>query len=256
MPALPSSNPAQFVQCAPVLHVADVEATAAFYRDVLGFTWDFGDDAYAVVWRDNSAIHFVRDEGSPKGVHLFQWVKDVDAYFKEVVGRGAEVAAEPQTSRMGSANLVCVTSTVSGSCSARISIATKETRLMNAATRRRRTLLLSWVLILSVPAVGRPQPTPIVSLATRAEREAFLSTARFVADAPASGSTAWRASLVDGALKHDATVNSEDGTGPTQRKLQIQSRCLRAGQAVRSPSGPAIGRAVGEQPIGIRHLVA
>ena len=41
MPALPSSNPAQFVQGAPVLHVADVEATAAFYRDVLGFTWDF-----------------------------------------------------------------------------------------------------------------------------------------------------------------------------------------------------------------------
>ena len=57
MPALPSSNPTQFVQCAPVLHVADVFATAAFYRDVLGFTWDFGDDAYAVVWRDNSAIH-------------------------------------------------------------------------------------------------------------------------------------------------------------------------------------------------------
>jgi len=94
MPALPSANPAQFVQGAPVLHVANVEATAAFYRDVLGFTCDFGDDAYAVVWRDNSAIHFVRDDGSPKGVHLFQWVKDVDAYFKEVVGRGAEISAE------------------------------------------------------------------------------------------------------------------------------------------------------------------
>ncbi len=95
MPALPSSNPAQFVQGAPVLHVENVKATAAFYRDILGFTWDFGDDAYAVVWRDNSAIHFVRDDGSPKGVHLFQWVKDVDAYFKEVVGRGARVAGEP-----------------------------------------------------------------------------------------------------------------------------------------------------------------
>jgi catechol-2,3-dioxygenase len=44
MPALPSSNPAQFVQGAPVLHVHDVKATAAFYRDVLGFTWDFGDE--------------------------------------------------------------------------------------------------------------------------------------------------------------------------------------------------------------------
>ena len=95
MPALPSSNPDQFVQGAPVLHVPDVAATASFYRDVLGFAWDFGDETYAVVWRDNSAIHFVRDEASPKGVHLFQWVKDVDAYYREIVARGAEVAKEP-----------------------------------------------------------------------------------------------------------------------------------------------------------------
>jgi predicted enzyme related to lactoylglutathione lyase len=95
MPALPSANPKQFVQGAPVLHVPNVAATAAFYRDMLGFTWDFGDDTYAVVWRDNSAIHFVRDEASPKGIHLFQWVKDIDGYHRELIARGAEVAAEP-----------------------------------------------------------------------------------------------------------------------------------------------------------------
>ena len=95
MPALPSSNPAQFVQGAPVLHVQDVRATATFYRDILGFTWDFGDDAYAVVWRDNSAIHFVRDDRSPSGVHLFQWIKDVDAYHQELITRGAEIASGP-----------------------------------------------------------------------------------------------------------------------------------------------------------------
>src|SRR5213083_915307 len=95
MPALPSANPAQFVQGAPVLHVADVKATAEFYRDVLGFTWDFGDETYAVVWRDNSAIHFVRDSGKPSGVHLFQWIKDVDAYHREIVSRGAVVTMEP-----------------------------------------------------------------------------------------------------------------------------------------------------------------
>lgn len=95
MPALPTSNPAQFFQGATVLHVPDVKSTAVFYRDVLGFTWDFGDDAYAVVWRDNSAIHFVRDEGTPRGVHLFQWVRDVDAYRREILGRGAVVASEP-----------------------------------------------------------------------------------------------------------------------------------------------------------------
>jgi uncharacterized glyoxalase superfamily protein PhnB len=101
MPALPTSNPKQFVQGAPVLHVPDVSATATFYRDVLGFTWDFGDDAYAVVWRDNSAIHFVRDPVRPHGVHLFQWVKDVEAYYAEVIARGARTATAPSTQPYG-----------------------------------------------------------------------------------------------------------------------------------------------------------
>ena len=101
MPALPSSNPRQFVQGAPVLHVPDVVSTAKFYRDVLGFTWDFGDETYAVVWRDNSAIHFVKDTESPKGIHLFQWVKDVDSYHRELVDRGVEGLTGPQDQPYG-----------------------------------------------------------------------------------------------------------------------------------------------------------
>ena len=101
MPDLPTSHPRQFVQGAPVLHVPDVVGTAAFYRDVLGFTWDFGDDTYAVVWRDNSAIHFVKDKTSPSGIHLFQWVKDVDAYYDEIVARGASIAREPANQPYG-----------------------------------------------------------------------------------------------------------------------------------------------------------
>ena len=45
MPNLPSANPTQFIQGAAALHVLDVKATATFYRDVLGFNWDFGGDA-------------------------------------------------------------------------------------------------------------------------------------------------------------------------------------------------------------------
>jgi predicted enzyme related to lactoylglutathione lyase len=95
MPAHPSSNPKQFIQGVPVLHVPDVEGTARYYRDVLGFTWDFGDETYSVVWRDNSAIHFVKDDRKPAGVHLFQWVRDVDAYHEEIARRGARVASAP-----------------------------------------------------------------------------------------------------------------------------------------------------------------
>jgi predicted enzyme related to lactoylglutathione lyase len=95
MPAPPVANPKQFIQGAPVLHVPDVEATARYYRDVLGFTWDFGDATYSVVWRDNSAIHFVRDDKAPVGIHLFQWVRDVDAYHEEIAKRGAQIASAP-----------------------------------------------------------------------------------------------------------------------------------------------------------------
>ena len=91
MPNFPTANPAQFVQGAPVLHVADVSAATAFYRDVLGFTCDFGDEQYAVVWRDNSAIHFRQSRGAPAGLHLFQWVRDVDAYHRELRSRGVRV---------------------------------------------------------------------------------------------------------------------------------------------------------------------
>jgi predicted enzyme related to lactoylglutathione lyase len=96
MPDRPTSDPDQFIQGAPVLHVGDVKATAAYYRDVLGFQWDYGDEEYAVVWRDNSAIHLARGgQGTPSGIHLFQWVRDVDAYHREIRDRGAEVIEDP-----------------------------------------------------------------------------------------------------------------------------------------------------------------
>ena len=95
MPTYPSANPDQFIQGAPVLHVQDVLAAVTYYRDVLGFTSDFGNEDYAIVWRDNSAIHFVKSDRRPSGVHLFQWVRDVDACYREVRERGAEITAEP-----------------------------------------------------------------------------------------------------------------------------------------------------------------
>jgi hypothetical protein len=43
-----------------------------------------------------SAIHFVRgDRGSQCRV-LFQWVRNVDVYHREIVDRGAEVIQESQ----------------------------------------------------------------------------------------------------------------------------------------------------------------
>ena len=99
MPKQPTSNPKQFIQGAPVLAVPDVKATAAYYEDILGFNNDFhwedkNNHHYAVVWRDNSAIHLATGEEPPKGIALFQWVSNVDEYYQEVADRGADICME------------------------------------------------------------------------------------------------------------------------------------------------------------------
>lgn len=94
MPDLPTSNPSQFYQGAPLLLVPDVTATAAFYRTVLGFTvdGDAGSPDYTVVWRDNAAVHLARGDRAPSGVRVFFWVKDVDALHAEVTRHAAAIA--------------------------------------------------------------------------------------------------------------------------------------------------------------------
>jgi predicted enzyme related to lactoylglutathione lyase len=94
MPDVPTSNPEQFCQGAPLLLVPDVCATADFYRSVLGFKSDPRADTpeYSVVWRDNAAVHLAQGEHAPMGVRIFFWVKDVNTLYEEVVQRGAAIA--------------------------------------------------------------------------------------------------------------------------------------------------------------------
>ncbi|HJU73671.1 MAG TPA: glyoxalase superfamily protein [Gemmatimonadaceae bacterium] len=93
MPDLPTSNPEQFYQGAPVLLVPDVSATAAFYRRTLGFKSDPEGETpeYTVVWRDNAALHLARGEHVPVGVRIFFWVRDVNALYEEVTRQGAAI---------------------------------------------------------------------------------------------------------------------------------------------------------------------
>src|SRR4029453_2374047 len=81
---------------------------------------------------------------------------------------------------------------------------------------RRLALLVSVVVsVLSTPTYGRQQPTAAFSVVTRDEREAFLATASFATDPPTDDRPSWRAVLDDGTRKHDASVVTEDGSGPT-----------------------------------------
>ena len=94
--------------------------------------------------------------------------------------------------------------------------------MKNPDFHRRLALLASAVLwVLSTPAHGRQQPTAASSFATRDEREAFLATARFATDRPTDGRPSWRAVLDDGTRKHDASVITQDGSGPTRANYRF-----------------------------------
>ena len=83
-------------------------------------------------------------------------------------------------------------------------------------------LLASVVLgVLSTAAHSRQQPAGPSSFVTRDEREVFLAAARFATDPPADGRPSWRAVFDDGTRKHDASVVTEDGSGPTRRNYRF-----------------------------------
>jgi hypothetical protein len=93
---------------------------------------------------------------------------------------------------------------------------------MKADGDNRLVLLVSFVmLVLSAPAEEREQPGTPSSLETRDEREAFLSKASVVTDAPSDGRSSWRAGLDDGTRRHEASVDTEDGSGPTRRNYRF-----------------------------------
>ena len=99
MPDMPTRDPEQFYKGSPLLLVPDVPATADYYRHVLSFKSDPDGTSpeYTVVWRDNAAVHLARGDQAPTGVRIFFWVKDVNALYDDVSGRGAEIVAPIET---------------------------------------------------------------------------------------------------------------------------------------------------------------
>ncbi len=88
---------------APVIPVSDFQVGLAYYRDVLGFGVEFmwGEPAfYACLCRDDVAIHIAAEhvaKRAPGQTGMCIFVRDVDAAFSELSGRGALVVAPPQT---------------------------------------------------------------------------------------------------------------------------------------------------------------
>lgn len=103
---------------------------------------------------------------------------------------------------------------------------------MKAAADRRLALLVPSVIavLLVAPTRGREQAGTPPSVETRDERELFLSKASVVTDAPVDGRMSWRATLDDGTRRHDASVVTEDGSGPTRRNFRFNVAAYELGR--------------------------
>jgi catechol 2,3-dioxygenase-like lactoylglutathione lyase family enzyme len=99
----------QIASVSPVLLVADVFATAEYYRDVLGFSFDeiYGEPpSFVIVERGGARLMFRQPrEGAPPPPNAtvtpnFAWdvflaVDDVEALAEELRGKQAEILSGP-----------------------------------------------------------------------------------------------------------------------------------------------------------------
>lgn len=99
----------QITSASPVLLVADIFATAEYYRDVLGFQFDeiHGDPpSFVIVQRDGVRLMFRQPrEGAPPPpnggvspafpIDVFLYVEDVDALAEELRARHADILHGP-----------------------------------------------------------------------------------------------------------------------------------------------------------------
>jgi uncharacterized glyoxalase superfamily protein PhnB len=97
----------QFKRIVPLLQVADMGMTLAYYREVLGFELDFAwpseDPKWAQVSRSEISFQFTFDLGTSSGLFIAEkgngvvfyiMVDNVDAVYAELAARGAIIVQE------------------------------------------------------------------------------------------------------------------------------------------------------------------
>ncbi|MCB0544190.1 MAG: VOC family protein [Saprospiraceae bacterium] len=109
---------AKLIGIAPQLVVKDVVKTAEYYRDVLGFrliNYVLDPPVYAMMERDGFQVHFGQADGDiikandqfRKIAHDFIiWAPEIDRFFEEVTGKGAEIVEGITTRVYGSREFV------------------------------------------------------------------------------------------------------------------------------------------------------
>jgi catechol 2,3-dioxygenase-like lactoylglutathione lyase family enzyme len=90
-------NRIRFERADPILRVADLQRSLAYYVDVLGFrNADWGGDDFTCVSRDNASIYLSEgDQGQP-GTWVWVGVEDVALLYEELKARGAMILHPPE----------------------------------------------------------------------------------------------------------------------------------------------------------------
>ena len=87
-----------FERADPILRVASLKRSLAYYVNTLGFTnAEWGGDDFTCVSRDGASIYLCEgDQGAP-GTWVWVGVSDVEALFHELEGRGATILHPPES---------------------------------------------------------------------------------------------------------------------------------------------------------------
>ena len=80
----------------PELPFDDVAAGANYYRDVIGFSVNYQQHNIAVMDRDNVRVLLIARSARHSGIgSCYVYVSDADALYGELVGKGANIEAQP-----------------------------------------------------------------------------------------------------------------------------------------------------------------
>jgi catechol 2,3-dioxygenase-like lactoylglutathione lyase family enzyme len=90
---------------APVFHVADVDASIAFYRDVLGFDEDFRFGTYVGLKLGDFYLHLSQSDGQGRPIGagtVYVFCDEVDTFFTDrVAGKAVDLVQAPMNAPYG-----------------------------------------------------------------------------------------------------------------------------------------------------------
>ncbi len=86
----------KLARIAPELPSLNLSASVEYYRTKLGFqlAMEMPGGRYAVVERDDVAIHLFEDDGGPSRVAIHIFTQGLDELHRELQGRGARVSQD------------------------------------------------------------------------------------------------------------------------------------------------------------------